>query len=246
VHAPSREARRWLIESAGVGGDRISLVPHGIDAGKFPYADEEAKRAARAQFELAADDRVAVYVGRVEAPKNELWLLDVAEASREVIPNLKVVVAGAGPNLHEFRHQIIARRLQERVISLGERDPLAVYQAADAMLLPSGREGFSLATAEAMSVGVPVFRTRTAGAAELIVEGETGRSVAIERDAFVREAVDFLADGDALARMSRAAARHVREHFTFDRQLAETLGLYAELAGKNGAAARPVTAEVGA
>jgi glycosyltransferase involved in cell wall biosynthesis len=246
IHAPSQEARRWLIEDALVEAAKISLIPHGIDPDKFPYAERDAKLAARAQFELTPDDRVAVYVGRIEAPKNEDWLLDVAEASRESIPNLKILVAGAGPNLHEFRHQIIARGLQERVISLGERDPLPVYQAADAMLLPSRREGFSLATAEAMSVGVPVLRTRTAGAAELIVEGVSGRSVPIEHDAFVKGAVEFLRDGEALARMSRSAAQHVRENYTFDRQLQATLRLYAALTAQGAAVRRPAPVEAGA
>jgi UDP-glucose:(heptosyl)LPS alpha-1,3-glucosyltransferase len=125
-----------------------------------------------------------------------------------------------------------ARNLAERVIPLGERpDPLPVYQASDALLLPSMREGFSLVTAEAMSVGVPVCRTRTAGSAELIVEGATGRTTDIDRDAFVRGATEFLSDPAGLRRMSGTAAAHVRERFTFDRQLHQTIELYYRLAG---------------
>src|SRR5438552_12190584 len=133
------------------------------------------------------------------------------------------------------------RKLESRVIYLGERkDPLDVYQAADAMLLPSQREGFSLATAEAMSVGVPVCRTRTAGAAELIIEDVTGRSTPIERDAFVNAAIEFLAEGAALRRMSAAAAAHARANFTFERQLEEMIGLYRNLATASQGADIPV------
>jgi UDP-glucose:(heptosyl)LPS alpha-1,3-glucosyltransferase len=122
--------------------------------------------------------------------------------------------------------------LAERVYPLGElKDPLPVYQAADAMLLPSQREGFSLATAEAMSVGLPVCRTRTAGAAELIVEDVTGRTTPIDREAWVRTAIDFLRDEEGLRRMSANAPAHVRGQFTFDRQLRETIALYRKLAG---------------
>jgi glycosyltransferase involved in cell wall biosynthesis len=175
---------------------------------------------------------VAAYVGRLDVPKNEDWLLDVAERSRESIPNLRVLVAGEGPHEGEFRRAIVQRGLEARVIALGERDdPLSVYQATDALLLPSQREGFSLATAEALSVGVPVCRTRTAGAAELIVENVTGRTTAIEREAFVAGAIEFLRDGEALARMSPAAAAHIRQHFTFERQLQRTIELYRWLAG---------------
>jgi glycosyltransferase involved in cell wall biosynthesis len=234
VHVASSEARRWTIDAAGVDAQKVTLIPHGIDVSKFPEADEATRLRARRELGLSASDRVAVYVGRLDVPKNEEWLLDVAERSREAIPNLRIVTAGTGPHEAEFRRQIAARGLDGRVIHLGERsDPLVVYQAADAMLLPSQREGFSLATAEAMSVGVPVCRTGTAGTAELIVEGVTGRSTPIERDAFIAAAVEFLTDQATLRRMGIAAARHVRERFTFERQLQDTLALYRRLAGRH-------------
>src|SRR5258705_350113 len=170
-------------------------------------------------FGLSAHHRVAGFVGRMNTPKNADWLLDVAERSRESIPNLKILVAGTGPHEQRFLRGIRDRDLSERVYPLGElKDPLPVYQAADAMLLPSQREGFSLATAEAMSVGLPVCRTRTAGAAELIVENVTGRTAPIEREAWVRTAIEFLRDEEGLRRMSAHAPAHIRRNFTFDRQ----------------------------
>jgi glycosyltransferase involved in cell wall biosynthesis len=232
VHVASGESRRWAVEAAGIDPRRISLVPHGIQVDRWPVADDAARQAARARFGVGREDRVAVYVGRLDVPKNVDWLLDVADRSRDAVPHLKLLVAGAGPSEGDFLRGRRDRGLESRVVPVGElEDPLPVYQAADAMLLPSQREGFSLATAEAMSVGVPVCRTRTAGAAELIVEGVTGRSAPIDREAYVRAAVDFLRDGDALARMSRRAPEHVRQHFTFDRQLRDTLALYRRLAG---------------
>jgi glycosyltransferase involved in cell wall biosynthesis len=232
VHVPAVEGRRWAVEQAGVDAARISLIPHGIHVERYPVAHAEARTAARRAFGVGDDDRVAAYVGRLDVPKNEDWLLDVAERSREAIPNLKILVAGAGPHERAFRSAIVERGLEGRVIAVGERDdPLSVYQAADALLLPSQREGFSLVTAEAMSVGVPVCRTRTAGAAELIVENVTGRTTAIEREAFVSGAIEFLRDGEGLARMSPAATAHIRQHFTFARQLQQTLELYRRLAG---------------
>jgi glycosyltransferase involved in cell wall biosynthesis len=80
-----------------------------------------------------------------------------------------------------------------------------------------------------MCAGVPVLRTRTSGTKELIVEGITGRSVAIEREAFLRAAVDFLSDKAALRRMGVSAAEHIRRNFTFDRQLTRTLEMYQQL-----------------
>jgi glycosyltransferase involved in cell wall biosynthesis len=80
-----------------------------------------------------------------------------------------------------------------------------------------------------MCAGLPVLRTRTSGTKELIVEGATGRSVAIDRTEFIRGSIAFLSDRAALQRMGDSAAEHIRSNFTFDRQLSQTLALYQSL-----------------
>jgi UDP-glucose:(heptosyl)LPS alpha-1,3-glucosyltransferase len=232
VHVASADARQWAIDRASLKAADITLIPHGIPIERFPIATADDKRAARRQLGLADTDKVACFVGRLDSPKNEHWLLDLADQSRTSLPNLKILITGKGPHEADLRQQIAARDLATRVRMLGERtDPLPVYQASDALLLPSQREGFSLVCAEAMSVGVPVCRTRTAGSAELIVENVTGRTTDIDHDAFIRTATEFLKDDAALARMSTAAAAHIRGRFTFERQLEDTLALYHRLAG---------------
>ncbi len=229
THVASDDARQWLIHSAGVPHEQISMVPHGVDPQRFPPADAVEKAAAREELGLAPTDIVAAYVGRMDIPKNETWMIDLAAASRDRLPNLKVVMVGEGPHESMLRRRIRRQRLSDRVLLLGHRDPLKIYHAADAFLLPSAREGFSLVCAEAMSTGIPVLRTKTAGTAELIVENATGKSVEIDHDAFIVAAIDFLSDPAALKRMGKLAAKHVKEHFTFDRQLHDTLDLYRSL-----------------
>jgi glycosyltransferase involved in cell wall biosynthesis len=230
THVASDEARAWVIDAGGVPPDRVTLIPHGVDAQRFPLADDATKAAAKTSLGFAPNDRVAAFVGRFDVPKNEEWLIDLAEASRQRLPDARFVLLGEGPHEPALRRRIDASSLGERVKLLSRQDPLPIYQAADALLLPSIREGFSLVCAEAMSVGVPVLRTRTAGTAQLIREVVTGRSVPIDHDAFIAAAIEFLSDRDALRRMGAAASEHVRDDFTFDRQVDRTIDLYSRLA----------------
>jgi glycosyltransferase involved in cell wall biosynthesis len=226
THVASAEARRWVVDDAHVPAERVSVIHHGIDIAKFPLADDATRSAARAALKLPPDARVALFVGRFDYPKNEEWLLDVAAK----MPELHLVYAGEGPHEIRLRQRTSSGPLAGRVHILGHRDPLPVYQAADALLLPSIREGFSLVCAEAMSVGLPVLRTRTAGTTELIVEDVTGRSTEIDHDAFVRSALEFLSLPTAqLRQMGLAASVRVRENFTFNKQLDSTLALYRKL-----------------
>ena len=228
-HVTSDDARQWLIRHGTVPQELISMIPHGIDPKRFPPADDDARAAARAELRLSPTDIVAAYVGRMDVPKNEGWMLDLAAASQQQLPNLKILMVGEGPHEKSLRRRVRTEKLEDRVMMLGHRDPKAIYHASDALLLPSDREGFSLVCAEAMSTGIPVLRTRTSGANELIVENATGKCVPIDHDAFITGAIEFLSDPAALKRMGRLAAVHIKEHFTFERQLNDTIDMYRSL-----------------
>jgi len=229
THVASEMTRQWLMEDLQVPMERITFIPHGVDTLKFPQVSAVARAEARAALEIPDTNLAALYVGRLDYPKNEEWLLDVALALSKRGTNLRMFLAGEGPNRPLLEQRIARQGLEETVRLLGHRDPLPLYQAADALLLPSLREGFSLVCAEAMSVGIPVLRTRTSGTQELIIENVTGRSTPIDHDAFVTAALEFLSDPAKLADMGRAAAAHVREHFTFQRQADRTLELYRQM-----------------
>jgi glycosyltransferase involved in cell wall biosynthesis len=225
AHAPSAEAQRWLLQVGRMPAQRVHLLPHGIEPSRYPVPAAAEREAARHRLSICAGELVAAYVGRLEDPKNEAWLLDLAERS----PALRLLIAGDGPNRTKLETAIRTAGLMSRVTLLGDCDPLPVYHAADALLLPSAREGFSYACAEAMSCGVPVLRTRTAGTEEMIIEGITGRSCEINRDAFIAAAIEFLSQPAELKRMGEAAAAHVRANLTFDLQVTRTLELYQRL-----------------
>jgi glycosyltransferase involved in cell wall biosynthesis len=227
VHTPSSDGRDWLMRHARVGSERISVIPHGIEPARFPLPKIADRAAARAALGLHPPDRVALFVGRLDDPKNVDWMIDLAAAKQ--IPNLRVFIAGDGPQYDRLQGRIYGEGLSHHVNLLGHRDPVPLYHAADALLLPSAREGFSYVCVEAMCTGLPVLRTRTSGTAELIVEDVTGRSVSIDRGAFLAAAAAFLADEPKLRRMGAAAAEHVRQHFIFSRQLQQTLALYRRL-----------------
>lgn len=232
THVASSEAMAWATGPARVPEARVSLIPHGVRPERWKVTTSEARRAARRTLHLGDQDRVAVYVGRLDQnhPKNCPWLLDLAGAWRGRVP-LRVLLAGEGPDAPELQARIDREGLSDSVRLLGHRDPHDVYAAADLLLLPSGREGFSLVCAEAMSTGLPVCRTRTAGTHETVVEGVTGVSTPVERQAFLSAALDLLNDEERLLAMRTPAAAHVRDHLTFERQLRETIALYRRLSG---------------
>ena len=232
THVASRDAQAWLEQEARVAPERITVIPHGIDVNRFPQRTEQQRLTARRALGVPEAAAVAAFVGRFDHPKNETWCLDLVREGSGAPAGLHLLFAGEGPREAMLRDEARRAQAADRVHLLGHVDPLPVYQAADLLLLPSEREGFSLVCAEAMSVGVPHVRTRTSGTSELTIENETGVSVPIDRRAFAQAASALLSQPPELRRMGLAGTTLIREHFTLQRQVEQTIALYRRLCSK--------------
>lgn len=222
VHAASEDAVAWLANEANVDRDRISVVPHGIDLSRWPMTTDEDRTAARASLGIPPQARVAVYVGRLDYPKNVAWVTEAHRAARAIMPDHHTLIVGDGPERWLFE-------AEAGLMFLGECDPLEALRASDLLVLASLREGFSYVCAEALATGLPVLRTRTTGTRETVVEGVTGFSVDIDRRAFVHAFVDRMRDITRLEHMRADCAAFAQEHLSIDRQVRATLDLYQKV-----------------
>jgi glycosyltransferase involved in cell wall biosynthesis len=110
---------------------------------------------------------------RLTAWKGVDYLIDAMAE----IPDVRLVVAGEGPQLATLRAQSEARQVADRVSFLGkvplERMPL-LMRAADYLVLYSGYEGLSHTLLEALHAGTPVIASARGGNPEVVRDGENG------------------------------------------------------------------------
>jgi glycosyltransferase involved in cell wall biosynthesis len=165
----------------------------------------------------------------------------------------RLVIALVGDAPQEPYGRLLHRSASElgavRVQFAGWDDrPLDWTRAADAIALPtieretlaiegvarvvSGTEGFSRTVLEAMACGKPVLATRVAGAAEQVVEGETGWLVAPSDPRALAKGLRAILEAspaDRAAMGARARARAV-ERFSVARAADGTIAVYREIA----------------
>jgi glycosyltransferase involved in cell wall biosynthesis len=87
-----------------------------------------------------------------------------------------------------------------------------------------------VALVDAMAAGKPAVGTRVGGIPEVLVDGETG--VLVEpRDhgAMAASLIRLLKDDAARKRFGAAARERARQHFTVERMVRETAGVYERL-----------------
>jgi glycosyltransferase involved in cell wall biosynthesis/GT2 family glycosyltransferase len=160
--------RQWLPVDV-----RLAVIPNCVDVRRFrPSARRRA--AARRQWGIADDEEVIGSVGRLSAQKRPDELLTIFAELAKSRPRLKLLLVGAGPLENSLKDSVRRQRLTRRVIFTGFQAQVeSLIPAMDVHLLVSRREGFGIATIEAMACGVPALATRVPGS-EDILQGSAG------------------------------------------------------------------------
>jgi glycosyltransferase involved in cell wall biosynthesis len=148
-------------------------------------------------------------------------------------PEGSFILFPADPARPEKRHDRVLEVAQAvedvAVLTLGGVNPADVplyINAADAVLVPSDREGFGLGTVEATACNVPVIATRT-GIAPTILEAVPG-SYALDYDAptWIATLNQILEDPDPRVDGAAAAAK-----YSTDAMAARAVEVYKSLIG---------------
>jgi glycosyltransferase involved in cell wall biosynthesis len=193
----SRWAAASLADEYGVPTDRIHVVPPGVDTDLWRPSGRPASAVPRLLF-----------VGGNFARKGGLLLM---EAFRELglsgragldIVTRDPVPPQAGVTVHHG-------------LTNGSPELLALYAAADAFILPTLADCFSIAAIEAMSAGLPVLTTDVGGISDIVVDGGTGFLIPANDGRALRQSLVALVE-DAALRVRFGAAGRQRAIASFD------------------------------
>jgi glycosyltransferase involved in cell wall biosynthesis len=167
VHVPSHFVRQEVLELLGVEGDRIRVIPHGID---HPGPGSVAPPSP-----VGGSARTAPYVlalGAVEPRKDLPTLVSAFAQLAGAYADLELVVAGpSGWGEPAFAAAVAASGLGRRVVRvgyLGDRERESLLRGAAVFAFPSLYEGFGFPPLEAMAVGVPVVATAAGAVPEVV------------------------------------------------------------------------------
>ncbi len=205
--------------------DRVVAIHNGVDTGAFaPGTSAREACALRERLGVAPERLVLAFVGGDWGHKGLRTVIEALADARE----WDLVVAGRG---HVAPYQKLADSLGVggAVHWLGVvRDMPVVYELADAFVLASGYETFSLVTFEAAASGLPILATPVNGVRELIEDGRNGLLIAPEPDA-IAERLRQLAADPALGSRLGAAARRSALQFSWEEMVAKHQMLYERL-----------------
>jgi glycosyltransferase involved in cell wall biosynthesis len=146
--------------------------------------------------------------------------------------SIRFLLAGKDTDGAEAREKVRALGLQDRVVLAGFRtDMPEILSLLSVTVLSSlAGEGFSGVLREAMSMGVPVVATDVGGNKELVENEKTGLLVPPGDSGALAEAVIRLLGDKSLAKScAEEASRRVRNNYSIDAMVDNTIALYQKL-----------------
>ncbi|UXH80926.1 glycosyltransferase family 4 protein [Roseateles amylovorans] len=210
----------------GADASKVQVLRNGVDLTLFhPGGREEARQS----LGLAAGRFTLASVGHlIERKGHELVIGALAE-----LPEVDLLIAGAGPEEGALRRLAATLGVQARVRFLGavpQARLREVYVGCDALVLASSREGWANVLLEAMACGTPVAASNVWGTPEVVATHDAGELMPARTATGVAEAVRRL----RAAPRDRAATRRYAEQFSWDATTQGQLDLFHRVLAARG------------
>jgi glycosyltransferase involved in cell wall biosynthesis len=189
------------------------------------------------------------FSGRLVRKKGVDVLLRAFARVRAELPQARLVIAGAGPEMPTLKNLLTELALTNSVdlcghLSHAEMDER--FRGSWVQAVPSRyQEPFGMVAAEAMMRGVPVVASRVGGLSEIVSDGETGLLVAPQDVGGLAQALlRLLRDRASAERMGRAARERACRYFSRDVYVTLFLEIFEQVIrqrqqGADGSAAHP-------
>lgn len=215
---------KWL----GLPAERFKIVLNGVDFEEMKRPSQEKVEAFRKSLNISSETIILCGIFRLTAEKRPELFFKITDFILNKYKNVCVIHAGDGPMKIFLEQEILKAGHKERFILLGNRDDVPVIlSASDIFLLTSENEGTPNVILEAGWFGCSTVSTAAGGVPDCIEQGKTGFVHAVDDEAGLIQSISMLIENESLRKdISEAAPEFIRNKFSLEKMLSETLELY--------------------
>ncbi len=225
----------YVAAQAKLPGQRVELIPNGVDCEAFAQGDAAGFRAAHG---LATDRRIILCVSRIDYQKNQIGLVDALAQVATQVPTVHLVLLG--PVTVAGYHERLLNRVRELGLTdrvtlipgLRPDDPMlpAAYHAAEVFCLPSLHEPFGIVILEAWAAGRPVVASRVGGIPSFTHDGEDVIQAQPGDTAdLAARLIQVMGDPRLAGRLAAAGQAKARRDYAWSAIAARLVDIYREL-----------------
>ena len=224
ISANSHRTQADLIKFYGANSEKIQVIYNGIDASRFTPTNSRFRREIRQRYQIPETSVVVLFVGEYRRK----GLATVIRALGELQdPRIHLLAVGKG-NLEQYQTLAKQAGISQQVTFAGPaRNIEQVFGAADMFVFPTYYEPFGMVITEAMASSLPVITSRSAGASEMISEGESGLLLDNPGDPHeLSQKIKILLTDEANRKQIGKSARSAASIYNWSHVAEDTLQLY--------------------
>ena len=234
----------------GVDPAKVDVIYNGIDLDEYR---KKPGRDALAKYKIDPSSPFVLFVGRITRQKG---IIHLVRAIEHISKDVQIVLCAGAPDTPEIAQEMRAaveeaKRHHPRVLWIEEmvpkKDVIELYSEASVFCCPSVYEPFGIINLEAMACETPVVASAVGGIPEILIDGETGYLIPIDRVSadvsepkdpakFSRDLADkinhLFSDKGKCAAFSKAGRRRVEEVFSWRAIADTTLDYYKKVIEK--------------
>lgn len=165
----------------GIHQEQLTFISNGLKD-EAVIVGEEQKRAIKKELSFNENEKIVLFVGRLDEEKGLLLLLKAFERIVVHSSDVHLIIAGSG-NYDRFLKECASFYGKVTFTGRVEKDFLyKLYQIADVGVHPSLNEQCSYVAIEMMMHGIPLVGIDSAGIGEMIESGYNGYKVCDEQE----------------------------------------------------------------
>ncbi|MBA2355658.1 MAG: glycosyltransferase family 4 protein, partial [Acidobacteria bacterium] len=223
VVSPSAGFGLQCLPALGQAASRLTVIHNGVDRTEFVAAAQPR------------DPATVLTIASLDPWKGIHVLLRAIAVVRQHVPQIRLKIAGAGPEWAQLTALTASLGLGDCVEFLGYQDRASVRQllsTCSVFVLPSLSEPFGIVVLEALAAGAPIVASRVGGIPELVKHRVHGLLVTPGDEQELAAAITLsLRDRDLRGRLVRAGTEQVRTGFSWGKTAVAYERLFTRLVG---------------
>jgi glycosyltransferase EpsD len=200
----------------------------GIDLRRFLPQKELEKSQLKKKYGYEAHDLILLSVAELNHNKHQDLLINAVSLLKNKMPNIKLLLAGAGDLEERYKKQTEVLGVQDNITFLGyRRDIPELLKIADVVVSSSRREGLPVNIMEAMATGLPLVVTDCRGNRDLVKNNANGYVVGINDVEGFANAVDKLCMSKELRQEFGNKSLQMINHYSVENVIEEMKKIYS-------------------
>jgi len=225
--ANSKAVARSVIDS-GFPSERIAVVNEGVEIPALVQPHE--RQLARKRWGVADDEYLIGCASAFVPEKGQRHLVNALPAVKEQFPKVRLLLVGEGRCRAEVQGLTMRLNLESSVLLPGFTSNMREFYAAlDAFAFPSEFEGLGTALQAAMAYALPAISTTRGALGEVVDAGRTALVAEPDAPSFAAAIIQLMRDPELQRRLADAGRQEIKNRFSVDRMVENTLNLYQQL-----------------